>query len=264
MGAAVLRKKFSAPVRILAACIHRVLVMLLLLIGCRSAGATEPAWVALVASGQLVDVRKYDPTIAVEMRYATAHNCVGAAIYPPDFPCLTRPETAVRLHLVQRMLRNWGYRLKIWDAYRPLEAQKILYARWAGKGYVADPNEGGGSLHTWGLAVDATMVDLIGREVSMPSGFAGAIYQGGDAKAAFHLHLLQSAMGAAGFMGVRNEWWHFAVKDWAKHTPLSGPGEPKASDAKPADAPNLITEPVSVPGKPSANASEQRSATPPR
>ena len=211
-------------------------------------GAEEP-WRALIARGQLVDVRRYDQSIAVEMRYATPRNCVGAAIYPTDFPCLTRPDTAVRLHLVERLLHPWGYRLKIWDAYRPPEAQNVLYKRWAGQGFVANPDEGPGSLHTWGLAVDATMVDLLGREVSMPSGFdvftpeASAIYAGKDKDAAFHLHLLQGAMGEAGFMGIRNEWWHFAVKDWAKQTPLATPGGQKTPATRPADAPDLVTAP---------------------
>ena len=227
----------------------------------------EESWRALVASGELVDVRKYDPSIVVEMRYATVRNCVGATVYPPDFPCLTRPDTAVRLHMVEQLLHNWGYRLKIWDAYRPQEAQNVLYKRWAGLGFVANPDEGPGSLHTWGLAVDVTMVDLIGREVSMPSGFdvftpeASAIYAGTDKDAAFHLHLLQGAMGEAGFMGLRNEWWHFAVKDWAKQAPLTAPGGQQVSTPKPADVPNLVTAPEGR-GKPPAAASPRPVAKP--
>ena len=213
-----------------------------------SASGQEP-WRSLVASGQLVDVRKYDPCIVIEMRYATSRNCVAAPIYPPDFPCLTRPDTAVRLHLAAGLLHNWGYRLKIWDAYRPQTAQNILYKRWAGKGFVANPDDGPGSLHTWGLAVDVTMVDLLGREVVMPSGFdvftpdASAVYTGMDKAAAFHLYLLQGAMGAAGFIGIRNEWWHFAVKDWGTHHPLISNGQ-QPDSPRPADGPDLAAAPV--------------------
>jgi len=176
-----------------------------------------------------------DPTIVIEMRYATPRNCVGAAIYPPDFPCLARPEMAVRLHLVENMLRPWGYRLKIWDAYRPLTAHQKLWQKWAKRGFVANPTEGPGSLHSWGLAVDLTMVDLLGRDVSMPSDFdvftpdASAVYHGSDKKAEFHLHLLQSAMGEAGFYGLTTEWWHFAVRDWAKSRPLAIPAAGKGA-----------------------------------
>ena len=208
------------------------------------------AWRVLVARGQLVDIKKYDPGIVIQERYATPRNCLGEAVYPADFPCLTRPETALRLHLVQQMLHRWGYRLKIWDAYRPQSVQTLLWRRWARQGFVANPDEGPGSLHTWGLAVDATMVDLIGREVSMPSDFdvftadASATYLGHDEKAAFHLHLLQGAMGAAGFEGLSSEWWHFVVKEWAKRQPLEMPDGEKAKGVpKPSDAPDLVTKP---------------------
>ncbi len=207
-------------------------------------------WRALVASGQLVDIAKYDRTIKIEQRYATSRNCMGAPVYAADFPCLTRPEAAVRLHMVQQMLHGWGYRLKIWDAYRPQSVQNVLWQRWAKQGFVANPDEGPGSLHTWGLAVDATMVDLLGRDVSMPSGFdvfnteASAIYLGQDGKAAFHLHLLQAAMGAAGFEGLASEWWHFVVKDWRERKPLVTPGESVNGKPtpKPADAPDFVTK----------------------
>ena len=221
----VKRKAFGTTLRLrnAATCksfIHFVLIgCVALLVGQVASAFGEEPWRTLSANGQLVDVRKYDSSIVIEERYATPRNCVGAAIYPPDFPCLTRPDTAVRLRMAETLLHQWGYRLKIWDAYRPQEVQNILYKRWAGKGFVANPDEGSGSLHSWGLAVDATMVDLLGRDVTMPSGFdvftpdASAIYTGANKEAAFHLHLLQGAMGAAGFMGIRNEWWHFAVKD---------------------------------------------------
>lgn len=214
-------------------------------------------WRSLVASGQLVDIQKYDRSIRVETRYATPRNCMGEAIYPADFPCLTRPETAVRLHMVQMMLHNWGYRLKIWDGYRPQSAQNLLWKRWARHGFVANPDEGPGSLHTWGLAVDATMVDLIGRDVSMPSDFdvftpdASAAYQGHDEKASFHLHLLQAAMGAAGFEGLSTEWWHFVVKDWATRKPLAIPGSEKGKPTpKPSDAPDFMTAPAASKPRP--------------
>ena len=228
----------------------------------RAADDSGDGWRALVASGQLVEIKKYDRGIVVEERYATPRNCMGATVYPADFPCLTRPETAVRLHLVQQMLHNWGYRLKIWDAYRPQAAQNVLWKRWAKHGFVANPDEGPGSLHTWGLAVDATMVDLIGREVSMPSDFdvftadASATYQGHDEKAAFHLHLLQAAMGAAGFEGLSTEWWHFVVKDWAERKPLEVPGQAGTTAPKPSDAPDFAVKSAPV-ARPKAGSSDR-------
>lgn len=192
--------------------------------------ARDPDWHELVATGQLVDIRRVDPGIVVDLRYATAHNCVGVPLYPADFPCLVRPEVAVCLHLVQQKLDTWGYRLKIWDAYRPLTAHQKLWQKFSRHGYVADPDVGPGSLHSWGVAVDATLVDLAGREVSMPSDFdaftpgASAIYESKDPKVKFHVHLLQAAMGDSGFFGLTTEWWHFALRDWEKFKPLGVDG----------------------------------------
>lgn len=244
------------------------LVVLSLLVVTHVQGAENLGdWRALMASGQLVDLRKFDRTIQVELRYATPRNCVGQPVYPADFPCLTRPETAVRLHIAQTLLHEWGYRLKIWDAYRPAAAQAVLYKRWAGQGYVANPDDGQGSFHTWGLAVDVTLVDLLGHEVSMPSDFdvfspdVGAMYAGTDQKVAFHLHLLQGAMSRAGFLGLRNEWWHFVVKDWPDRQPLVLPNAPGATPGpKPADAPNLVSAPLPTSQPPPKSASAPRSA----
>ena len=253
----------------------RSLLWLGLLVAARVWGAEDMGdWRALVDSGQLVDLRKFDRTLVVELRYATPRNCVGQAIYPADFPCLTRPETALRLHIAQTVLHQWGYRLKIWDAYRPAAAQAALYKRWGGQGYVANPDDGPGSFHTWGLAVDVTLVDLLGHEVSMPSDFdvfnpeVGAMYTGKDQKVAFHLHLLQGAMSSAGFLGLRNEWWHFVTKDWHDRQPLvvsvpPGGGAPGLVP-KPADAPNLVTAPLAAGRQPPEGASVPHAVKPTR
>ena len=211
----------------------RLFLLLALSAGLAAGGrAAEPGddsanWRALLAAGELVEVAKVDPTILVDLRYATAHNCVGKAIYPADLPCLTRPETALRLHLAQVFLRGRGYGLKVWDAYRPPAAQQALWRRWSRRGFVADPNDGRGSLHTWGLAVDVTVVDDKGKEVAMPSDFdvfsseASAIYRGSDRRVALHIALLHAAMKEGGFLGLSTEWWHFAARDWQHYKRLS-------------------------------------------
>jgi D-alanyl-D-alanine dipeptidase len=196
--------------------------LLALLSGPRAARAfpDAPDWHALVSTGKLVEIAKVDPAIRIEMRYAGTRNCVGAALYPPGFPCLIRPEIAQRLHWVQQLLRERGYGLKVWDAYRPEEAQRSIWRRFARHGYVADPNDGRGSLHTWGLAVDVTIVDLKGKEIPMPSEFddftpaASAFYRGTDATIRADLQLLRAVMRASGFIGLSTEWWHFAARDW--------------------------------------------------
>jgi D-alanyl-D-alanine dipeptidase len=174
----------------------------------------------------LVDIKSVDPTIVVELRYATRRNITGHALYPPDLPALVRPTTAARLAKAQEFLRARHYRLKIWDAYRPLAAQMELWQRTHDGAFVADPYGGNGSLHTWGVAVDATLVDENGREAAMPTKYdeftpvAKLHYQGNDPVVKSHLKILQAAMRHGGFYGMHTEWWHFVAYDWKKYGPM--------------------------------------------
>ena len=173
----------------------------------------------------LVDVRSVDKTIAVELRYAGTRNIAGRALYPPNLPALIRPSVARKLAYAQALLRERGYGLKIWDAYRPPAAHEQLWQLSPNHHYVANPKTGG-SLHTWGVAVDATLVDLNGNEVPMPTDFdefkpaATLYYSGPDQLVRRHLRLLQAALARAGFYGLRTEWWHFVVKDWNKYSAI--------------------------------------------
>ncbi len=174
----------------------------------------------------LVDVREVDPTILVDLRYATPDNITGRALYPPDVPALVRPTTANRLARAQSYLRARHFGLKIWDAYRPLSAQRELWKMSHNGSFVADPQNGNGSLHSWGVAVDATLVDELGREVAMPTKFdefnsaAKLHYHGDDPLVRRHLLILQRAMREGGFYGMRTEWWHFIAYDWKKYAPI--------------------------------------------
>jgi zinc D-Ala-D-Ala dipeptidase len=173
----------------------------------------------------LVDIKSVDPTIVVDLRYAGSRNVAGRPLYPKNSHAWIRPELAPRLKAVQKFLRQFDYRLKIWDAYRPPAAQRDLWQVIQNDRYVADPNLGAGSLHSWGVAVDCTLTDLHNREVRMPTDFddfspaAISQYLGGDRNVRSHLHLLQVAMAGSGFYAFRNEWWHFTVKNWANYLP---------------------------------------------
>ena len=184
--------------------------------------STIKAALAEPVQPDLVDVRSVDPTIAVELRYAGTRNIAGRSLYPPNLPALVRPSVARKLAIAQALLRERGYGLKIWDAYRPKTAHEQIWQLSPNNKYVADPQTGG-SLHTWGVAVDATLVDSNGREVAMPTDFddfkpaATLYYAGPDQIVKRHLRTLQAAMARAGFYGLRTEWWHFVVKDWKKY-----------------------------------------------
>lgn len=173
----------------------------------------------------VVNIRDVDPTIVVDLRYATPNNFTGHALYPPNTQALIRPEVAQRLATANQFLRRHDYRLKIWDAYRPRSAQTQLWAASPKNDYVANPDAGAGSLHSWGLAVDATLADRTGQSMKMPTEFddftpaAMWKYIGTNDLIRHHLLTLQIAMREAGFYGLRSEWWHFTAQDWQSFLP---------------------------------------------
>jgi len=178
------------------------------------------------AAERLVDIATVDPGVIVDLRYATSRNVLGHPIYPAGARAVVRESVAERLGVAQAYLRERGYGLKIWDAFRPAKAQEALWEFEKSTRYVADP-ENGHALHTWGVAVDATLVDGHGRDVPMPSdldtfsGDAALHYHGADALVHWDLDLLLHAMGAAGFRGMRSEWWHFVAPDWQDYAPVT-------------------------------------------
>src|SRR5881396_2096124 len=177
------------------------------------------------AGDSLVDVRSVDPTIIVELRYAGRNNLLGQPLYPHGTRALARPEVASALAVAQACLRRYQHGLKIWDAYRPESVQAKLWQALHNSDYVANPESGVGSLHSWGIAVDATLVDARNRPVRMPSDFddftpaAMWRYMGSSDEIRAHVRLLQYAMHKAGFWGLRTEWWHFTIADWQKYLP---------------------------------------------
>ena len=172
-----------------------------------------------------VDIQSVNPTIVVELRYAGNKNFVNHPLYPQGTRALARPEVAAALTKAQTTLRRYQYGLKIWDAYRPVSVQTKLWEASRNIDHVANPEVGVGSLHSWGVAVDATLVDSWNRPVSMPSDFddftpaAMWRYTGSSFEVHRHLRLLHWAMDRAGFWGMRTEWWHFTISDWKKFLP---------------------------------------------
>src|SRR5690242_12040595 len=88
---------------------------------------------------QLVDIASVDPTIVIDLRYATEKNVTGHALYPRGTKALILPSVAQQLAGAQAWLKQFKYRLKIWDAYRPKEAQELLWKYAAKDQYVANP-----------------------------------------------------------------------------------------------------------------------------
>jgi D-alanyl-D-alanine dipeptidase len=177
------------------------------------------------ANPEFVDIARVDPTIIIDLRYATDKNVTGHALYPSGTRALVLPSVAQQLAGAQAYLKQYRYRLKIWDAYRPKEAQELLWKYAARDQYVANPEKGFGSMHSYGVSVDATLVDDWSRDAAMPTKFdeftpqAMMYYAGRDPLVKQHLNLLQKAMSRNNFYGLRVEWWHFTTADWKTYIP---------------------------------------------
>ena len=191
------------------------------------ASAFSTAVRADVDDFQMVNLRSFAPTIVIELRYATSENIAHRPIYPSGTQPFLRAGVAKRLLNAQTILKQYGYGLKVWDAFRSREAQAALWKVAPNNDYVANPDANGGSLHSWGIAVDATLVDSWNRPVEMPTDFddftpaAMMRYTGIDPNVRTHLAILQSAMGRSGFYGMRTEWWHFTPTDWKRYIPAT-------------------------------------------
>lgn len=172
-----------------------------------------------------VNLHDIAPTIRIELRYATSKNIAHIPLYPCGMQAMIRAGVARRLIAAETTLRRYNCRLKIWDAYRPQTTQARLWQLAPNNNYVANPQNGSGSLHSWGVAVDATIVDECGQPLSMPTDFDDFTmasmfhYTGANPSVRSHLYLLQKAMMRAGFDGQRMEWWHFSTSDWKRYMP---------------------------------------------
>jgi D-alanyl-D-alanine dipeptidase len=167
----------------------------------------------------LVELTTLDPTIKLDIRYATARNFLGTPLYSQARAFMQRP-AAEALVRVQRSLGAEGYGLLVHDAYRPWYVTKIFWdATPADKhNFVADPATG--SRHNRGCAVDLTLYTLRdGRAVQMPSLYdemserAYPTYAGGSDVARHLRDLLRQRMEAEGFSVYEFEWWHFDYRD---------------------------------------------------
>jgi len=175
----------------------------------------------------LVDLTTVDPTIKLDIRYATSDNFLGTPVYEQAKAFLQKP-AAEALGRAARKLQPLGYGLLIHDAYRPWYVTKIFWDATPQdkKIFVADPKEG--SRHNRGCAVDLTLYDLkTGAELPMTGAYdemserSYAAYPGGTSLQRWDRTLLRNALESEGFAVYPYEWWHFDYKDWQQYPILN-------------------------------------------
>jgi len=167
--------------------------------------------------------------LVVDLRYATANNFDGRVLYREWDCAWLRQEACAGLELAVGWLARErpGWRLVVLDALRPQRVQEAIWRDVAGTPaalYFADPARG--SIHSYGMAVDATLRDAQGRELDMGSGFDEMSLRSHPALENDQLaegaitpdhvaarQALRGAMTAGGFQGIPTEWWHFNFGD---------------------------------------------------
>jgi D-alanyl-D-alanine dipeptidase len=198
--------------------------------GAPAVAAGPPREAGRFRRAELVELTTLEPTVKLDVRYATANNFIGRPVYDEPRAFLQRPaaEALVRAH---RALHAKGYGLLVFDGYRPWAVTKLFWdltPPGPQREFVADPAKG--SKHNRGCAVDLSLYDLAtGREVAMPGAYdemserSSPAYTGGSDGERRARDTLRAAMEKEGFKVEHNEWWHFNYRDWRKYPILDVP-----------------------------------------
>lgn len=177
------------------------------------------ASVSFSQTALLTNIKDLSSSFTLDMRYATENNFLEEVLYDCG-TCLLLPETAEALNQANLYFNAMGYRIKIWDCYRPLDVQVKMFAKVPNPIYVADPKEG--SIHNRGGAVDLTLETLDGKELDMGTDHdhfgREAHIDNFDLPEAVlnNRKILETGMKQFGFQTIQSEWWHF------NHTSASG------------------------------------------
>lgn len=161
----------------------------------------------------LVDIRLFSDEFEFYIRYSTKDNFVDTILYPCA-KCLLRYEVLKDLLNAQTEFKSMGYKVKLFDCYRPLSVQKLMWKKVPIVGLVANPATG--SRHNRGSAVDISLTDLQGNEIDMGTEHddlnkkSKTFYQGFSDTIFKNRMLLRKVMQKHNFKGINSEWWHFS------------------------------------------------------
>ena len=169
---------------------------------------------------ELVDLSVIFPSLHIDLKYATADNITGAPIYR-EARCLLHTEAVTALAKSISIAQLAGLQLVVYDAYRPQQAQAILWNACPDPQYVVDVAIG--SNHSRGTAIDVTLMDDRGHLLDMGAGFdemhdrSHAWHPSVPPAAQPNRLLLNAIMFGGGFVGINSEWWHFELPDAARY-----------------------------------------------
>lgn len=173
----------------------------------------------------LVEIKQPEFDVEIDIRYATTNNFTGELVYKQP-KCLLHKEAAEKLQKAILLAAQLGLRFKIFDAFRPSEAQFKLWAHTPDPNFLADPTKG--SPHSRGVAVDLNLIDTNGVELDMGTAFDEfsplshhGVIEGISAQAQQNRLILMGIMTTAGWDFYRNEWWHYQLFNSKSYTLIS-------------------------------------------
>lgn len=166
-------------------------------------------------STRFVNLKNYSDDFVLAMKYATTDNFLKQKVYPCE-ACFLQVKTVKKLIAANNEFKMLGYKIKIYDCYRPKAIQKKMWKIVSNPIYVANPRKG--SIHNRGGAVDLTLVDSLGNELDMGTKFD---YFGEEASHNYlnlsdtvlkNRQLLKEVMLKHQFKAFDSEWWHYNLK----------------------------------------------------
>ena len=165
-----------------------------------------------VNDSTFVNVQSVSKDFILDMKYASTDNFMKQKVYDCE-ECYLRYKTIKHLMAANKEFAQQGYRIKIFDCYRPVDIQKKMWAIVPNADYVADPKRG--SVHNRGGAVDITLVDQTGKEIDMGTAFdffgeeASHKYQNLSEEVLKNRAYLKEIMLKHTFKSFDSEWWHY-------------------------------------------------------
>ncbi|MCV9933235.1 M15 family metallopeptidase [Flavobacterium sp. LS1R47] len=169
----------------------------------------------VIADTTFVNLKDYSNDFVYDMKYATEDNFLKAKVYDCA-ECFLRLKTVKALVEANKSFMKKGYKIKLFDCYRPLFIQKRMWEIVSNPKYVADPKKG--SIHNRGGAVDITLVDRNGKELDMGTSFdffgkeASHNYMNLSDTIKANRQLLKKIMIKNNFNSFDSEWWHYNLK----------------------------------------------------
>ncbi len=211
------------------------LISILLFIGCKTTKSIKTNTVQKLKNNTLsgnfttlyegindttfVKLINFSNDFVLDMKYATQNNFLKQKVYACE-ECYLRLKTIKYLIAANTEFQKKGYRIKLFDCYRPLDVQKKMWELVPNADYVADPKNG--SIHNRGGAVDISIVNSKGKELDMGTSFdffgpeASHKYQGLSSKIKKNRIYLKEVMLRNNFKSYDSEWWHYNLSESTK------------------------------------------------